>query len=192
MDDSPQRSRRHLPRPFYEPRPPGERATPATAGGTPRVTPTAGRPRLFTPPGSLLPVRDASPSGGGRSQPTASTSDDVGLPGRGARDGTASVGEAPGDLPTTHRSAHDAPAAARSTLEIGRTQLDELKEIEPWAIPEGEARVRPLGEIVAEALQRVAGRFRAGEIVLPPDMMVPSDEAALALALSALLRSPKA
>jgi hypothetical protein len=61
-------------------------------------------------------------------------------------------------------------------------------QVEPWALPLSEpAEVNPQ-EAMAAALERVAHRIRAGEIVLAPDGPPTSDEAALAAALAALLR----
>jgi hypothetical protein len=66
--------------------------------------------------------------------------------------------------------------------------LEELKKMEPWASPMAEERDVDPASTIAEALERLARRFRDGSIVLPPDSDVHSDEGALAIALAALLR----
>jgi hypothetical protein len=183
MDDSKQRSRRQTPRPFFGPRPPAERPTPPAAADATRVTPTRGRPRLFTPPG-------AAPAVGVAFAPRAATARRAAPPGReheSARrdlEGRAASGD------QRRLNAGARRGAAPEGAESQRAALDELKEVEPWALPAGEASDPDPGEHVAEALERVARRIRTGEIILPPDSSAESDEAALALALAALLQSP--
>jgi hypothetical protein len=76
---------------------------------------------------------------------------------------------------------------ARSrNLEVPAT-LEELKELEPWSSPPTEPAMVEPQLAVAEALERIAARVRAGEIVLPAGLRAPSEEAALALALAAVL-----
>lgn len=76
--------------------------------------------------------------------------------------------------------------ARSADLEIPAT-LEELKELEPWSSPPSEPAVVEPQLAVAEALERVAARVRSGEIVLPAGLRAPSEEAALALALAAVL-----
>jgi hypothetical protein len=56
-------------------------------------------------------------------------------------------------------------------------------------------RERPVeaneGEAIAAALERTAARIRSGDLVLPPDASFSTDETALAVALTALLRAPR-
>jgi hypothetical protein len=66
--------------------------------------------------------------------------------------------------------------------------LEEMKEVEPWPMSPAEPRTYR-GDAIGEALERVAKRIRDGEIVLPADTSASNDEAALALALAALLRT---
>ncbi|HUO51760.1 MAG TPA: hypothetical protein VMT93_04510 [Gemmatimonadaceae bacterium] len=69
-------------------------------------------------------------------------------------------------------------------------QLEALKEAEPWApVPDGPpADPR---RYVAEALERVAQRIRAGELRLADDANSQTDENALSSALQALVRAPR-
>ena len=69
-------------------------------------------------------------------------------------------------------------------------QLEALKELEPWALPS----MVPTGDaprLVAEALERVALRIRAGEVNVPGDASAATDENALSAALQALVRAPR-
>lgn len=69
-------------------------------------------------------------------------------------------------------------------------QLEALKEMEPWAVP-SEAPAADPQRIVAEALERVARRIRAGEVTVPADANAATDENALSAALQALVRAPR-
>jgi hypothetical protein len=54
--------------------------------------------------------------------------------------------------------------------------------------PAGEAGLA-MSDAIAAALERIAGRVRAGDVPLPGDVaLAASDESALAVALAALLR----
>ena len=67
------------------------------------------------------------------------------------------------------------------------TSLEEVKESEPWTM----SAANPLanrGDAIGDALERIAKRIREGKIILPADATASNDEAALALALTALLR----
>jgi hypothetical protein len=72
--------------------------------------------------------------------------------------------------------------------------LEQLKEMEPW-VPGAPAGSLPdvvdLAEAVAAALDRVARRVRAGEVVVESSRTPATDEEALALALLALLTPPR-
>ena len=192
MDDSQQRTRRVAPRPFFTPRSPIDRATPSESESAARVTPARGKPRLFTPPASSPAVPGSRSGGatarpgdahalGGSSSPALEKRPLVSLPGSAGR------GSAPRDIAATRTDGGGGGSGQRTPT--ASSELDDLKEIEPWAMPEGEASPGIPGDLVAAALERVAGRIRAGEVELPPDSTVPSDEAAVALALAALSRS---
>ncbi|MBC7791020.1 MAG: hypothetical protein H7Z74_13825 [Anaerolineae bacterium] len=82
-----------------------------------------------------------------------------------------------------------APIEAQPIAEVSAgapISLEEIKESEPWTM--SPANVPDRGNAIGDALERVAKRIREGEIILPPDTRAGSDEAALALALAALLR----
>ncbi len=64
--------------------------------------------------------------------------------------------------------------------------LEALKELEPWALPGGEAGASA-SEDLAVALERVAARIRSGDLFVPGATAV-TDEAALACVLAALLQ----
>ncbi len=72
--------------------------------------------------------------------------------------------------------------------------LEELKESEPWmvstAMVETPIVEAPVSYHVADALDRIASRIRSGEINVT-DSAEMSDEAAIAAALTALLRLPR-
>jgi hypothetical protein len=70
-----------------------------------------------------------------------------------------------------------------------RESLEQLKELEPWALPPSIPTHADAAAMVAEALDRVARRLRNGELLLPPDLEAESEAAALAAALTAVLRS---
>ncbi len=67
--------------------------------------------------------------------------------------------------------------------------LEQLKETEPWTAPSVVPRARDARDAVGDALERVARRIRAGEVVLASEASAWTDESALAAALAALLRS---
>ena len=68
--------------------------------------------------------------------------------------------------------------------------LDRLKEIEPWAMPSTAPSATSAEDAIAAALERIARRVRDGDVALPPEATSATDEAALALTLAALLRTP--
>lgn len=74
---------------------------------------------------------------------------------------------------------------ALDTAPVAET-LEALKELEPWALPGGEANA-PASEDLAVALERVAARIRSGDLFVPGATAV-TDEAALACVLAALLQ----
>jgi len=65
--------------------------------------------------------------------------------------------------------------------------LEQVKESEPWMTSTAKPHEHR-GHAIGDALERVAKRIREGTIVLPADTSASNDEAALALALAALLR----
>jgi hypothetical protein len=72
--------------------------------------------------------------------------------------------------------------------------LEQLKETEPWVVPSstgGLPDVMDLAEAVAAALERVARRVRAREVIVGPAHTPATDEEAVALALLALLSPPR-
>ena len=88
------------------------------------------------------------------------------------------------------------PAASQETAEQTTSQvaspemaksLDQAKENEPWTTPPSKPHDQR-GHAIGDALERVAKRIREGTIMLPADTSASNDEAALALALAALLR----
>lgn len=74
---------------------------------------------------------------------------------------------------------------ALDTAPVAET-LEALKELEPWALPGGEAGASA-SEDLAVALERVAARIRSGDLFVPGATAV-TDEAALACVLAALLQ----
>jgi hypothetical protein len=102
----------------------------------------------------------------------------------------------PPPIPSASASQQDAddpfgwdPAEERGTaLDAPRTSgsLDALKEVEPWVLPGAEAATT--GEDVAAALERIAARIRAGDLLVPGANGSASDEALLAAVLAALLQ----
>lgn len=133
---------------------------PAAPADATRVTPTRDRPRLFTPPGA------------------------------GAAVGGLVAASAASGVPRTAGTGASAANAAMHSAAATDTGLGDLKEIEPWALPAGEASDPNPALHVADALERVARRIRSGDIILPPDSSAATDDAALALALAAVLRAP--
>lgn len=65
--------------------------------------------------------------------------------------------------------------------------LESLKELEPWALPGSEPSASSPDD-VANALERVAGRVRSGELFVPSASTAASEEAVLAAVLAALLQ----
>jgi hypothetical protein len=115
---------------------------------------------------------------------------------------TIPAGESPEDVPTS-RPAWVAPTVepiAESAELLARyatrpesgagESLDRLKEIEPWAMPATAPSAASAEDAIAAALERIARRVRDGEVALPPETASTTDEAALALTLAALLRTP--
>jgi len=78
-----------------------------------------------------------------------------------------------------------APAEVRTPR-----QLEALKELEPWAVPSAASEVSAKDR-VAEALERIAGRIRTGDVNVPADANAATDENALSAALQALVRAPR-
>ena len=74
---------------------------------------------------------------------------------------------------------------ALDTAPVAET-LEALKELEPWALPGGEAGASASEEL-AVALERVAARIRSGDLFVP-NATAATDEAALACVLAALLQ----
>lgn len=82
------------------------------------------------------------------------------------------------------------PAEERGTsLDAPPTpqSLDALKELEPWALPGSEMPSTSADE-VADVLDRIAGRIRSGDLIVPGASSATSDEALLACVLAALLQ----
>jgi hypothetical protein len=108
----------------------------------------------------------------------------------------------PPRLPTPPNVRSVAPRGGRSATPVSaakamppadvRTprQLEALKELEPWAPPSAVPAADPQ-HLVAEALERVARRIRAGDVSLNDDANAATDENALSAALQALVRAPR-
>jgi hypothetical protein len=95
--------------------------------------------------------------------------------------------------PTVEPIAESSDLLSRYATRPGSNEsqaLDQLKEIEPWAMPSTAPSATSAEDAIAAALERIARRVRDGEVVLPPETMSTTDEAALALTLAALLRTP--
>ncbi len=87
-----------------------------------------------------------------------------------------------------HRAMTDAsPEASDDSI----VRVERLKQMEPWAVPARESSVSEAATAVADALERVAGRLRSGDVELIAGMPHESDEGSLAAALASLLRSPR-
>ncbi|MGI9075740.1 MAG: hypothetical protein ACR2G6_00245 [Gemmatimonadaceae bacterium] len=105
-----------------------------------------------------------------------------------AADGSESIHES--DAP--HAVTGGAPSMPVEPWRRGETSseearsLEEMKEREPWTM--SPAKSYAPGDAIGDALERVAKRIREGKIILPVDTTADTDEAALALALAALLR----
>jgi hypothetical protein len=85
------------------------------------------------------------------------------------------------------------PAESDEQQPSARATPRSLAEIEDgvsWAPPAAEPVGIDARHAVADSLERVARRIRAGEIALSPDAHSGSDAAAIAAALTALLRMP--
>lgn len=83
---------------------------------------------------------------------------------------------------TNSQSAEIRPREVETT-----ESLEQVKESEPWTTSTAKPHEHR-GHAIGDALERVAKRIREGTIVLPADTSASNDEAALALALAALLR----
>ena len=92
----------------------------------------------------------------------------------------------------TPRASGSVPMSRAMTPSDVRTprQLESLKELEPWAVPSSAPQV-PASDRVAEALERIARRIRAGDVDVPTDANAATDENALSAALQALVRAPR-
>ncbi|MGH7717897.1 MAG: hypothetical protein ACREON_03510, partial [Gemmatimonadaceae bacterium] len=96
----------------------------------------------------------------------------------------------PGAVAVPFAAGHGTP------LDSELQALERLKATEPWAVagapppaqsmPATSAVSAP-GDVIANALERIARRIRGGEVVLPDEGLTATDEAALALTLAALL-----
>lgn len=72
-----------------------------------------------------------------------------------------------------------------------RSPFSSPTEAEAAAVGPNWSSVRDPQVVVADVLERMALRVREGELSLPADIALPSDAAALAAVLTALLRSPQ-
>ena len=168
--------------------PPGRRPKAKPFLGARRSQPQSQTPVPSQPAISAEPTR-GDPAGGaptlGGRQDSAADGSAIVEPREASRsESQASPPSTLGDVPEQWWAG--APAAEPAPP--SDPALEELKEVEPWAMPGTSAAATP-SDSLAGALERVARQVRDGSLVLQVDAAPDSDEEALALALAAVLRS---